>query len=124
MISGTNVNFDSTYEYDAAFGEIYESNPVGYVGQTTPVGIYAPNPWGLYDMCGNVSQWCKDWMGIYPTGSFSDPVGPGIGDYRMLRGGSWNSHGRDCRSASRLPLVPYSHGPSLGFRTVLAPGLP
>jgi formylglycine-generating enzyme required for sulfatase activity len=87
---------------------------------THPVGLLLANPWGLYDMAGNVWQWCLDWNGAYPGGSVTDPRGPPIGTNRVWRGGSWFYSGRFCRSARRLSHLPTYQYAGLGFRVVLA----
>ena len=99
-------------------------------GQTHPVGQKLPNPWGLYDMHGNVMEWCQDWQAGYPGGIAVDPRGPGTGSFRVIRGGYFSigfawCFARDCRSAVRqsgYPDVGYSD--CVGFRVVLAPGQP
>ena len=89
--------------------------------QTHSVGQKLPNEWGLYDMYGNVYEWCSSWYGVYPGGSVVDPKGPPSGAYRAMRGGSWLYFGGDCRSASRGNYDP-SDGLDdfFGFRVVLA----
>ena len=120
------ANFYSYWEYDAAVGEIYVPSPTGYLSRTTTVGSYQPNAWGLYDMHGNVWEWCRDWYDeSYPTGSVTDPQGVPSGSYRVLRGGSWIDNGCLCRSALRYFADPSSRVSSdIGFRVVLAPGQP
>ena len=85
-------------------------------GRTHPVGQKAPNGWGLYDMHGNVWEWCEDWYGSYPSGNVEDPRGAAGGACRVFRGGSWIINPWPCRSAIRYwhePGLRYFH---LGFR--------
>jgi formylglycine-generating enzyme required for sulfatase activity len=119
-LHGGTANFYSYYEYDAAIGDIYISNPTTYVGRTTALGSYQPNGWGLYDMHGNVLEWCRDWYGSYPTGSVTDPQGAASGSYRVFRGGGWYDYGRYCRSAYRGYYAPSFRDSGIGFRVVLA----
>ncbi|MGI9465662.1 MAG: formylglycine-generating enzyme family protein [Rubripirellula sp.] len=65
------------------------------------MGGKKPNAWGLYDMHGNVSEWCQDMYGDYPSGIVTDPTGPASGSDRVIRGGGWNGTAEICRSASR-----------------------
>ena len=106
--------------------ECPEMDEVGWYGNnsddtTHPVGQKQPNAWGLYDMHGNVWEYCLDWYGTYPTSAVTDPTGADTSYYRVSRGGSWSYDAWNCRSAYRGSYAPGYSGRSLGFRLALAP---
>jgi len=119
-LSSAQANFIGRFPYGGA-------NNGPDLQRTTKVDSYQPNAWGLYDMHGNVFDWCKDWYekDYYKNSPARDPQGPGTGKFRVLRGGCWASGGANCRSAYRG----WSSGPGersngIGFRVVLRPGPP
>ncbi len=126
--SRANYLSSSSYNYDVSpTREFHPTYAVGNFPYTSPVGSFAPNGYGLYDMAGNVSEWCWDRYGGYSGGIQTDPRGPGSGSNRVVRGGSWYSYAISCRSAYRNSLNPeFRNGyyNSLGFRSVLPPGQP
>jgi formylglycine-generating enzyme required for sulfatase activity len=84
--------------------------------KTHPVGLKLPNELGIYDMSGNVWEWCNDWNGDYSKNAKTNPKGPSTGTSRVYRGGSWTSIAERCRISNRYSLSPIIHYSLLGFR--------
>jgi formylglycine-generating enzyme required for sulfatase activity len=79
------------------------------------------NGYGLYDMSGNVYEWCWDWLDTYPNSAQTNPTGPGTGTYRVARSGSWFGAALDCRSAARGSNLPDYRYENVGFRLAFVP---
>jgi formylglycine-generating enzyme required for sulfatase activity len=120
-LSSKQANFNGNFPYgEAAKGP--------YLRRTAKVGSYEPNAWGLYDMHGNVAQWCSDWYDpdYYRDSPKADPKGPAKGVlstdykdfYRVVRGGCWLDEARACRSAYRYRAMPHDAYRLIGFRVV------
>ena len=115
VLNGDRANCDGTKPY----GNITEGR---YRQETSTVGSYMPNAWGLCDMHGNVYEWCADWYGGY-GGNTIDPIGPASGTYRVSRGCCWRGGARGCRSAYRKKDTPDIGDVIDGFRLVCTAGL-
>jgi formylglycine-generating enzyme required for sulfatase activity len=106
------VDYSGGYDCSGWIDKQYSCSRCG----THRTGLKTPNAFGLYDMIGNVWEWCEDWKGDYPSGHVTDPSGPGSGSNRVLRGGSWIGYAGGCRSAFRGISSPGDTNSYGGFR--------
>ena len=109
--SGTDPNLEQIGWYDQNSGS-----------KTHPVAQKLANSFGLYDMSGNVYEWCQDWLGAYPDGPVIDPMSEPTVTSRAIRGGSWYDESGDARFAFCSSYTPGSAGPDMGFRLTLHTG--
>lgn len=126
--SAEDVNYYGHYPYEIEDNYFSQGNlqvkPGEYRQTTVPVDSFSENPYGLYNMHGNVSEWVWDYYGGYPADEQKDPVGPVSGTLRIYRGGGWNDFAKNMRSAYRATLEQHKGSFNLGIRLVLnaAPG--
>jgi uncharacterized protein (TIGR02996 family) len=115
-LCSTQANFDGRHPYGGA-----RQGP--HLERPCKVGSYESNPFGLYDVHGNVWEWCADWYAedYYAKSPPKNPSGPDGGSRRVIRGGCWYKPGRDCRAAYRIKYSPSDRGDLLGFRVAAVP---
>jgi len=119
-ISQSQANYygdTNDYKYDVTpaqgFDPVFDFGDQPY---TSPVGSFAPNAYGLYDMAGNAWEWCWDYADTYPSEFQTDPRGPSTGSLRVGRGGNWNYYAVDCRNSYRYGNSPGDSASNIGFR--------
>jgi formylglycine-generating enzyme required for sulfatase activity len=127
--AGTTAPFNTGNCLDYTLANYYWPGPysgcnnanTNYPNQTQAVESYAPNAFGLYNMHGNVWEWCSDWYAAYSTAAQTNPTGPSTGTDRVIRGGGWNAYAQGCRSAFRIYINPVGITSDLGFRLAFLP---
>jgi formylglycine-generating enzyme required for sulfatase activity len=115
---GVGFELDNGYDMSSWSGKQYKFDK----GGTRPVKLKEPNPLGLYDLLGNVYEWCSDWYGPYSKESVTNPSGPEAGSSRVFRGGSWLGYARCVRAAYRLWFRPACRDDDLGLRLARGQG--
>lgn len=123
--AGKRLPTEAQWEKGKADGRVNQLGSEDGFGTTAPVGSYpgGQSPYGVFDMAGNVWEWCADWYDAdyYVTAPSQAPQGPATGRFKVLRGGSWINPGPALRSSNRFEILPIERGPYIGFRCVEAP---